>query len=334
MNVHVLKAGLLTTIQDAGRFGYASLGIGAAGACDGIALRLGNALAGNPGDTAALEFTLVGPRLRFDAATTIALIGEMAATLNGAAVLPWRPLHVVPGDVLDAGALRRGSRGYVAIAGGLALPEVLDSLSTDINAGIGPMGGRALRVGDVLTLRVSDDVRARRKAATATTRSRPPSPLSNWSLDPSHWFDFDGVEPLRLLTGSHFDQLDASSRAALFESEFRIAAESNRVGWRLQGPPLRLSAALELVSAGVTPGTLQLPRSGQPIVLGVEGPTTGGYPRIGHVIGVDLPRFAQRRPGDAVRFALTDLPEARRLLRDREIALQQLESAIHARLHA
>lgn len=321
MSVLVLKPGLLTTVQDAGRSGCAGLGIGSSGAADSVALRLANALVGNPGNTAALEFTLIGPRLRFDAATTIALIGETSATLDGLPIAPWRPQRIERGGVLDAGTLRRGARGYIAIAGGLAAPDILGSRSTDINAGVGPFDGRALRAEDALDLARRDD------APTV-------SPAPNWSLDPSPWFDFSGQEPLRLVGGSHFELLDAPSRAGLLEGEFRIAADSNRVGWRLNGPLLRLAAPLELVSAGVTPGTLQLPPGGQPIVLGAEGPTTGGYPRIAHVIGVDLTRLAQRRPGDAVRFALTDLVSALHLLRNREHALRQLESAIHSRLHA
>ena len=319
MSLVVLKPGLLTTLQDAGRYGHAALGIGAAGAADAVALRLANALVGNPADACALEFTLVGPRLRFEHAVVVALIGETAAKCDGLALDPWRPQRIDAGSELDCGALRHGARGYLAIAGGIEVTPVLGSRSTDVNAAIGPLHGRALQSGDVLPLRAS---------------TPPPKKIANWSLDPSPWFDRDGRAPIRLIAGSHFERLDAASHAALFDAEFRIAAASNRVGWRLDGPLLQLSAPLELISTGVVPGTLQLPPGGRPIVLGVEGPTSGGYPRIAHVIGVDLPRLAQRRPGDALRFELTDLGDAERRLREREHALRRLEAAIHARLTA
>lgn len=318
MSMRVLKPGLLTSVQDTGRNGYAALGIGASGAADSVALRLANALVGNSRSAAALEWTLLGPRLQFDVATCVAVIGDTNVNVDGDGVPAWCPLRIEPGSVLDCGTLRRGARGYLAVAGGLAVAPVLGSRSTDVNAGIGPVDGRALRAGDVLPLQA---------AMPSSTRAK-------WSIDPAPWFDFDGGEPVRLLRGTHFTDLDAASRAALCEAEFRIASDSNRVGWRLVGPTLQLAAPRELVSSGVTVGTLQLPPGGQGIVLGVEGPTTGGYPRLAHVIAVDMPRLAQRRPGDAVRFDLVEPDHAHRLLREREDALRKLESAIHIRLHA
>jgi antagonist of KipI len=322
MSVRVLRPGLLTTVQDAGRDGYAALGIGASGAADSVALRLANALVGNARTEAALEWTLLGPRLQFDAATCVALVGDTSASIDGVAVPAWRPLRIGRGSMLDCGNLRRGARGYLAVAGGLAVAPVLGSRSTDVNAGIGPLAGRALRAGDVLPLYDVEPV--------AVASFKP----AKWSIDPLPWFDFDTDEPLRLLRGTHFADLDAPSRAALCDAEFHIAADSNRVGWRLLGPALKLAVPRELVSSGVAAGTLQLPPGGQAIVLGVEGPTTGGYPRLAHVIAVDLPRLAQRRPGDAVRFALVGLDHAHRLLHEREDALRKLESALHTRLHA
>jgi len=314
MSLRVLKPGLLTTVQDAGRLGHAALGVGSSGAADAVALRLGNALVGNAAGAAALEFTLIGPRLHFEVAACVALAGECAASLDGKPFLPWHYATVRAGSTLDCGALRRGARGYLAVRGGFDVPQILGSRSTDVNAGI----GRPFAAGDVLPLR---------EAAA-------PMPDARWSLDPSPWFDFSGRHPVRLIPGTHYGQLDLASRAALLEREFRIAADSNRVGWRLDGVPLRLSAPLELISTGVVPGTLQLPPGGQPIVLGVEGPTSGGYPRIAHVAAVDLAVLAQRRPGDGIRFALTTLDDAEHGLRAREAALQRLETAIHARCPA
>jgi antagonist of KipI len=310
----VLQAGLLTTLQDSGRHGHAHLGVGTSGAADVALLRLANALVGNAPGAAALELTLVGPRLRFDLAADVAVVGHVGAQLDGRPLPAWRRCAVAAGGELEVGRLQRGARAYLAVGGGFDAAPVLGSRSTDLNAGIGPFGGRALRRGD----RLGWHAAARRGTAA-------------WSLDPAPWCEPDPALPLRLVAGAHLGCLTAPSHAALFGAEFRIAADSNRVGWRLDGPSLALSAAHELVSTGVVPGTLQLPPGGQPIVLGVEGPGTGGYPRLGHVASVDLARLAQRRPGDALRFCAIERDAALLLAQQREAALQRLETAIHAR---
>jgi len=310
MSIEVLRAGLLTTVQDRGRTGCAMLGVGTAGAMDDVALRLANALVGNAPDAAALEITLIGPRLRFETAATIALTG---AEHPGIAM--WRALHVDAGTVLDFGPARHGARAYVAVARGFAAERVLGSASTDVNA---RLGGRALRDGDRIAIGANSRV------------ANEPNP--GWSLDPRPWFDADAATPIRLICGTHFGALDPASRAAVFEREFRIAPDSNRVGFRLDGPRLALSSPLELVSEPVAAGTLQLPPGGQPIALMAEHPTIGGYPRIGHVAAIDLPLLAQRRPGAAVRFVQIDLDGAQTRYLERERALAELIEAIHQRL--
>ena len=323
MKMRVVKAGLLTTLQDRGRDGCAMLGVGRAGAMDDVALRLANALVGNEAGAAVLEITLIGPRLQFDAAATIALTGaELGAHADAAEIEMWRPVAVAGGTVLDVGTARRGARAYLAVRGGFGVEPVLGSFSTDVNAGLGPLAGRALRDGDELLAS--------------------PQPLSrgergfkgNWSLDPRPWFDADAMHPVHLIRGAHFDALDTRSRAAIFSEEFHITSDSNRVGFRLDGPRLALAAPLELVSEPVTSGTLQLPPGGQPIALMAEHPTIGGYPRIGQVAAIDLPRLAQRRPGDAVRFEEVDLDAAQTRYLERERELARLIAAIGERLIA
>jgi antagonist of KipI len=304
---------MLTTVQDRGRSGCAMLGVGTAGAMDDVALRLANALVGNAPEAAALEITLIGPRLRFGKAATIALAGA-----EHTAVPMWQPVSVDAGTVIDFGAARHGARAYLAVAGGFAVEHALGSASTDVNAGLGGIEGRPLREGD----RLATGVRERR-----AERSHPA-----WSLDPRPWFDADAATPIRLIRGTHLSALHADSRAALLAGDFRIAPESNRVGFRLDGPRLALSAPLELVSEPLAAGTLQLPPGGQPIALMAEHPTIGGYPRIGHVAAVDLPLLAQRKPGDTVRFAQIDLEDAQTRYLERERELARLIEAIHDRL--
>lgn len=317
MSIQVLSPGLLTTLQDRGRDGHALAGVGRAGAMDDVALRLANALVGNEDAAAVIEFGLVGPTLQFECAALVALAGaEPAATLDGAAIEAWRPLRIPPGTRLDLGRLRRGAFACLAVAGGFAAPPVLGSRASDVNAGLGPFGGRALRAGDRLSIEAD------------APRDAP----HGWSLDPRPWFDGDLARPIRAMRGSHFDALDAASSAALFTAPFRVRADSNRVGLRLDGPALALAGPLELASEAVVRGTLQLPPGGAPIALMAEHPTTGGYPRIAQVAAVDLPRLAQRRAGQTLHFAPIELDDAqsRYLRRERELA--DLCDAIRDRL--
>ena len=314
MSIVVLAPGLLTTVQDGGRHGHADIGVGAAGAMDDVALRLANILVDNVDNAAALEITLRGPRLRCDAACRIAVTGApLEATCDGAPLPMWRPVGIHAGAELGFGGMRRGARSYIAFAGGIRTPTLLGSRSTDVNAGIGP----ALVAGNVLPI-------------PALARQ---DPQAKWSLDPAPWFDMDASQPIRVVAGAHFTRLDAAAQGHLLDSSFRISADSNRVGYRLEGSPLALQQPLELISCGVVPGTVQLPPGGAPIVLMAEGPTTGGYPRIAHVIAVDQPRLAQRRPGDSVRFTQVSPAAAQTLYQERERALARLKASVVERLH-
>ncbi|MBL8296739.1 MAG: biotin-dependent carboxyltransferase family protein [Rhodanobacteraceae bacterium] len=318
--IRVLRAGLLSSVQDLGRLGQAAIGLSAAGAMDPNLLRIANWLVGNAAGAAALECTLLGPRLQFDRASLVAWCGADAdATLAGAAFPTWRPVPVSAGAVLDIAALRRGARGYLAIAGGIGLAPVLGSRSVDLNAGLGPCAGRALRAGDLLPL--ASPGRSLRRAPT-------------WSVAPAPWFDAGPLRVLRLLPGSHYPALAANSQAALSGEPFRVATDSNRVGIRLSGPALILREPLELISAAVTHGTLQLPPSGQPILLAAEHPTTGGYPRIAHLIDADRSVLAQCRPGDPVRLQLIAPEQAEQARRRRAEALTRIEDLVQRRLAA
>jgi antagonist of KipI len=331
MSIAVLAPGLLTTVQDGGRHGHADIGVGTAGPMDSVALRLANILVGNVENAPVLEITLRGPRLRFDSDSVIAVAGAQVDAQCGTEPVPmWRPVLVRAGTELVFGNTRHGARAYLAVAGGFDEKPQLASCSVDLNAGI---GGRALAAGDVLT-------------TAAAPRSLCPSlwdylgndqqalAAAKWSLDPARWADGDSALPVHVITGQHFADLDSASQQALFSAAFRISADSNRVGYRLDGASLHLRKPLELVSAGVVPGTVQLPPGGAPIVLMAEAPTTGGYPRIAQVIAVDLPRLAQRRPGDSVRFTEISLKLAQTRYLERERAIATLAHTINERLHA
>lgn len=324
MTITILKPGLLTTLQDGGRVGYAALGVGAAGPMDAPAFRLANALVGNGRDAVALELTLIGPRLSFDADAVIAIAGaDFDASIEGRPVPAWRSARVPGGSVLDCGHARRGARAYLAIAGGFAVDSTLGSAATDVNSRLGPFDGRPLRAGDRLQiLLASENDTALQQHRTTTS----------WSLDPRPWLDADSTHPIDLIRGTHFDTLDERSRLALFNAEFRIGADSNRVGFQLEGPSLTMTQPLELISEAAAFGTLQLPPGGKPIALMAEHPITGGYPRVGQIAMIDLPRLAQRRPHEPVRFREIDIDHAQTgyLAHERELA--RLIDAVMQRL--
>ncbi len=308
MTIRVLAPGMLSSVQDLGRRGCSALGVGNAGAMDGLSLRLANLLVGNDDAAPAIEMTLRGPRLQFTADTVFAIVGGEIAARAASDIVPlWRPVKVKAGTQIDFGALSCGARAYLAVRGGVQSARVLGSASVDINAAL----GRALVAGDELAV-----------TASRFQNSDRVIDAPSWSLDPAPWFDGRGELPIALLRGEHFDQLDDDSSRRLFSSAFTVAPQSNRVGYRLQGARLALCAPCQLVSEGVMPGTLQLPPDGEPIALMAEAPTTGGYPRIAHVAAVDMPRLAQRRPGDTVRFVEMSLADAqtRYLRRERELA--------------
>lgn len=315
MSLHVLAPGLLTTVQDLGRTGWRHLGVGCSGALDADAHALANLLVGNAPDAATLEITLAGPRLRFEQAARIAVCGAAIDLRCDGVLLPTaRPIVVPAGTTLAFGNCRRGARAYLAIAGGIDVRPVLGSRSTDLRGGFGGCEGRMLQAGDVLPI------------GTVRIESGGAPRIARWWIDDAHDAPPDGA--IRLLPG------DASARPldALAANAWRVAMASDRQGLRLEGRSLQPADAKERTSAPVAPGTVQLPPDGQPIVLLADAQTHGGYPRIGHVIRADLPRLAQLRPGDTLRFRSCTAAEAQAAWRSRRHALARLAMVVERRL--
>ncbi len=303
--IRVLSPGLLTTVQDLGRTGLGALGVPPGGAADAHALRLGNLLLGNDEGAAALEVTLVGPELFFEGEALVALAGApFAATVDGEVVPAWSAMRVRAGRRLDLGRTVSGARGYLCVRGGIDVPRVLGSRSTDVATGFGGFDGRVLAAGDLLAFGKAGDAPRGLRVDAATALWNGPRRLLRVTPGPQqHWFS-----PRAL--------------ASFFSRSFRVSASSSRTGVRLEGEPLE-APPRSLVTEGVVAGAVQVPAGGLPIVLLVEHPSTGGYPKIASVISADLSALAQLRPGDEIRFAPVSFEEARRLLLEREARLSR-----------
>ena len=320
MSVTVIRPGLASTFQDCGRHGHQHLGIPVGGAMDLRAHQLANLIAGNQRDMASLEITLLGPTLKFNSASVIALTGaNLSPSLNGVTVAMGRPVIVEAGDVLSFGERRDGVRCYLAWHGGIDLPTVLGSQSTYLRGGLGGFRGRALRKGDVLPL--NSPLRA------DTLRSLAED-LDNMSIYLPSTLANNPRSRLRVMRGPHTGLFTEEAVQALLNSSYRIANESDRMGYRLQGPTLAVKESRQLLSEGVTLGSIQVPADGLPIVLMADRQSIGGYPKIGHIATVDLPHLAQRMPGEEIQFQEISLAQAQQLDNLREEALARLDASL------
>jgi biotin-dependent carboxylase-like uncharacterized protein len=333
--IDVLRAGVLSSVQDLGRPGYRHLGVSKAGALDTLALEVGNRLVGNAPQAAAIEVTVGPTALRFGQATRIAITGaQFSATLDGVPVHTWWSLPVRAGQELILLGPARGMRGYVCVRGGIDVVPVLGSRSTDLNAGFGGLGGRKLRDGDRLPMGAS----TQQAKATAVDAPAFGVKAPEWcrfaeaAREPArrgkHAAGAERAVVIRALRGPEYDTFSEAARTAFWLDEWRVTPNSNRMGYRLEGSPLARDQETELLSHAVLPGTIQVPGSGQPIVLMADAQTTGGYPRIGVVIAADLWKLAQVRLGAAVRFVRTTREEARYALTEEQAYLRQIDAAI------
>jgi len=324
MSVRVHRAGILSTLQDRGRYGYQRFGMPAGGVMDEHSHRLANLLVGNAEEEATLEFTLAGPRLEFTDLTLIAICGgDFAPTIGGQEVPVSRPVLVRPGTVLDLAVCRLGCRAYLAVAGGFDVPVVMGSKSTYLPASIGGFEGRALRRGDELP--------SRRAPATLypglhrALQTQEAFACPKWSVHANAALLAHDHHRIRFMQGRHFALFSESSQAQFVGAEFRIGANSDRMGYRLEGPELTSSEPGEILPEAVAFGSIQVPPDGKPIVLMANRQTTGGYPLIGEVASVDLPLLAQLPPGDTLRFEPITLEQSQQLYlqREREMALMR-----------
>ena len=354
MGLLMKKPGLFTTVQDLGRPGWRKDGIPEGGAMDRYALRMANMLVGNEQGAAGLELTLVGPDMTAERDLLIAVCGAcMSPLIDGEELPMWRPVWVAAGARITFGAALSGCRAYIAVAGGIAAMPALGSRSTDTRIRLGGAGGRALQAGDALPCGGAS-APAAAPAPSGAAAAWPPwaaawraqlaaraaaQPEGRRSFAAPGWFApplaygggaHTGIR-LRVMPGAEYGRFREAARTALEQERYRIAPASDRMGVRLDGPPLQTSDSAELLSHGVIPGTIQVPAGGMPIILAADCQTTGGYPKIAHVITADLPLLAQLKPGDSVRFTLVTHAEAQRIYIDFEQQMRMVAAAISIR---
>jgi antagonist of KipI len=314
MTLRVLRPGLLMTVQDLGRHGHQHVGLCPGGAMDPISLMLANALVGNDAGAAALEITVLGPDLEFKRETLIALVGaefETGIPLN-------RPVLVERNSHISISRAARGARGYLAVAGGIAVPEVLGSRSTYLPGAFGGLEGRVLKRGDVLPLAENAEQLSRERYEQLKNKR---AASVRWSVPP---FTVPDREPIVLhaIDGEHFADFDANMQRVFYETVWRVTPDSNRMGYRLAGPALARAKSDEILSGPTALGSVQVPANGVPIALMADHQTTGGYPRIAEIASADVPRLAQIAPGGTVHFARCGLDMAAELRNDMRNRLQ------------
>ena len=301
--IHVVKPGMFTTVQDLGRTGYAHLGVSPAGAVDSVSFRIANWLVGNDLNAPALEITLIGPTLEFEVAAVTAISGSRTAK----SLLFNEPFEVAAGTRIAFGPLAGGARAYISVRGGIAIPKVMGSCSTFVPGKFGGLEGRALRAGDRLAIG---------KQALGAGRKPPPDFAET----------LHQAAPIRVTASLQQDWFDKEMVEHFYHQAFTVSDDSNRSGLRLIGEPILPSNRAELLTEGVALGAVQVPPSGQPIILFVDQQTTGGYPKIANVIAADLPRVGQLRPRDQITFQRVSIPQAVELLRQQEQVLSKLFS--------
>jgi len=314
VSLHVEAAGPMTSVQDLGRFGAQSLGIPTAGALDPVSLRLANALVGNPQGAAGLECRFLGPRLRVSGGPVrVALAGTETAlevlSPDRRLVPNGQSVTFEDGQSFRLGPVADTSCCYLAIAGGIDLPEQYGSLSTHAPSGIGGINGRALADGDEIPLRASTAAPGQEFRLVKTV-------------------DLGRDRPIRVVLGPQEEYFSAAAIETFLTGAYTVSPQSNRMGLRLDGPVLSHAKGFNIPSDGIVTGAIQVPGAGLPIVLMADRQTTGGYPKIATVISADLPRLGRMRPGETLRFVAVEVAEAEALRHRQEAEITAVIKAM------
>ena len=315
--LEVIEPGLLTTVQDTGRYGYQRFGVPVSGAMDPFSLRAANVLVGNDQDSACLEMTVVGPQARFLEDTLIAVTGaDLAINIDDERVHRWQAMHVEKGSVLTSDGMVDGMRAYLAVDGGIDVPQVMGSRSTYMTSRIGGLNGRPLKSGDVISMLPSDPSHRHDERALPE------------DLEPVH---YGHSHVIRAIVGPQASAFTQGALETIFDSRYSVSNDSDRVGYRLEGPHLKHVAGADIISDGSPAGAIQVPADGMPIVLMSDRGPTGGYAKIATIISTDLGRLAQARPGDTISFKQVTVAQANSALLEQEAILYSLDPDLLSR---
>ncbi len=308
--LEIMESGLLTTVQDRGRYGYQRHGVPVSGAMDEFALRMANLMVGNDQNAAALELTVQGPKIEFLADTWIALTGaDLSPTIDDQPVPHWQAVEVKEDSVLEFGDIRDGMRAYLAIRGGIDVPIIMGSRSTYVKGKFGGVNGRALLKGDQLaTLPVDSGEFVPKRLPKNYT-----APV------------YGGRHRLRVILGPQHEEFDKKTISNFLRSRYKIDPQSDRMGYMLDGPKIEHVTDADIISDGNPPGAIQIPGDGVPRVLLADRGTTGGYAKIATVITADLGKLAQALPGQVVSFRQVSIEEAQEALRAQETVIRSVE---------
>jgi len=306
MSLKFVRSGMQTSIQDSGRSGFMHQGISRSGAMDPLSLQLANWLVSNPLNQASIEVTLIGPTIEFSQTLSIAICGaEFDLYLNGEPVFNNETINVKAADILEFKQLRNGARAYLAIAGKLKVDSLFGSQSTHLTARFGGYKGRQIQANDVLEVLSAQETKKR-------------------ELPEAYRPAFTGSYLLRCCRGIEADSFDQESLDSFYHSSYKVSVDSNRMGLRLEGKPVPFNTSVEIISSGLTQGSVQVPPSGLPIISSVDGQTIGGYPRVANVISSDLNILGQLKAGDKIGCLLVSRQKAWHHLKQKQTFLNKL----------
>ena len=312
--LEILDPGLLTTVQDRGRFGYGQYGVAASGALDSFSLRVGKLLVGNPVNEASLEITLFGLKARAPKDVAVAITGaDLGGHVNDKPVDMWTTHILKKGSILSFKGIKSGCRAYLAIGGGLSLPAIMDSNSTNLSSKFGGLDGRPLLKGDILSSNLPQN-----------------HLMTEGRTFPREWIlPYPGEWQLRVIFGPQDDQFTPMGKKTFIDTSYQVSHRSDRTGIRLTGPMVERSPSIgeSIISEGVVSGTIQIPRDGQPIIILVKT-VTGGYRKIATVITSDLPLLRQLKPGDKVKFKKITLDQAYSALRKTAMRMDRFKERL------
>ena len=312
MGMKIMTGGFLTTVQDLGRIGYQETGMAVSGVMDQHSAKIANILVGNDCGEAVLEVTMMGPSIQFTEDNVIAVTGaDLGFVINKQPAAMYRALSVHAGDILEFKALKTGLRAYIAFAGGLDIPVVMGSRSTNLKSKVGGFQGRKLEAGDEIGFRAPVRVMDHMERRVAETEIMPTKEIE-----------------VRVIMGPQDDCFTEKGKETFLNSEYAFTSELDRMGCRLEGEVIEHVDGGDIISDGITFGAVQVPSHGKPIIMMADHQTTGGYTKIACVITVDLPKVAQAKPGVKLRFKAVSIEEAQELLHEENVRLASLRDSI------